>query len=359
MKWRLVILSITLLQTIFDQDFQMPESEEFYNTIIQDIDYFRISSQVYILLNQNKKLENTPKFFQDFLNQRFKGTLYINMMIKHQLEILFDAFEEQQIELIPLKGVIFAENAFSHLGARATSDIDILVKQSDMPKVLKMIKNEGFEIEQEQVPSHFHCSFSKVVPGLYFPLTVEIHWGILKENTSTLKISEFWAESIPLKDYKYIKQLSQYHTFYMICLHGWRHNLDSLKYFIDIIQLIYLWRDKINYHRLFKEAARHKTLKRLRRTLSIVYNQYPTLSEVLPLPKKVSIVFWDYKVFRNPDHRSLKKYFDFFDYQFLSYDRISHSLVEFIHWMLPTRLSRKMMGINKARQIEKQMKAIP
>jgi hypothetical protein len=340
MKGRLVFLSIKLLQTIFDQDFRLPEIEENYQTMIKDIEFFHISSQVYMLLNQNRKLESTPTYFRDFLTQRFKDTLYINMMIKHQLEILFGVFEEKQIEMIPLKGVIFAEKAFSHLGARATSDIDILVKQSELSKVLELIKKEGFELVEEQDPSHFHCSFRKKVSGLYFPLTVEIHWGILKENTSSLKISEFWAESIPLEDYKYVKQLSQHHTFYMICLHGWRHNLDSLKYFIDIIQLIYLWSDKIDYHRLFNEAAKHKTLKRLRRTLSIVYKEYPTLSEVLPLPKKYSIVFWDYKAFRNPDHKSLKKYFDFFDYQFLSYDSVSHSLVEIIHWILPSRVYR-------------------
>jgi predicted nucleotidyltransferase len=324
-------LSKELLQFLFDQDFLLPRSQDEYNLIINDIKYFRISPQVYMLLVRNKKLECTPEYFQVFLRERYLRTLYINMLIKHELEAIISRFENKKVEMIPLKGIVFAENSFGHLGARPTSDIDILVKREEIPLAIKLVKELGFEIEEKPNPTHFHLSYSKDVPCLDFPLTIEIHWDILKESTSDLDIQKFWEEATPYLRYKHIKELSVYHTFYMICLHGWRHNMDSLKYFIDIIQLIYLYQDNLDYHRLFEEAVAHKTLKRIRRTLSIVYQQCPHLVKVKPLPLKHAILFWDYKVFRDKQHKSFTKYIDFIDYQLFSYDTFSHCFNDYIN----------------------------
>jgi hypothetical protein len=319
-------LSKELLKFLFDQDFLHPWSHDEYNLIMNDIKYFRISPQVFMLLMKNKKMESTPKIFQKFLRERYMRTLYINMLIKSELEFIFMSFESKQVNMIPLKGVVFAEEVFGHLGARPATDIDILVKREDIPIAVKLVKELGFEIEEEPNPTHFHLSYSKNVPYLDFPLTIEIHWDILKESTSNLDIRTFWKEATPFLQYKHIKQLSPYHTFYMICLHGWRHNMDSLKYFIDIIQLIYLYQDKLDYQRLFEEAVSHKTLKRIRRTLSIVYQQCPHLAKLKPLPQMHTLLFWDYKVFRDKKHKSFTKYIDFIDYQLFSYDNLSHCL---------------------------------
>ncbi|WP_226677955.1 nucleotidyltransferase family protein [Mesobacillus jeotgali] len=323
-------MSKELLKFLFDQDFMLSWSEAEYNRIMNDIKYFRISPQVYMLLMKNKKLDYAPDYFQVFLRERYMRTLYINMLIKNELEAIFSSFESNKINMIPLKGVVFAEEAFGHLGARPTSDIDILVKKEDISIAIKLVKELGFEIEEKPNPNHFHLSFSKNVPCLDFPLTIEIHWDILKESTSDLDIQKFWKEAIPYLQYNHINQLSDYHTFYMICLHGWRHNMDSLKYFIDIIQLIYLYQDKLDYQRLFKEAVSHKTLKRIRRTLSIVYHQCPHLAKLKPLPQKHALLFWDYKVFRDKQHKSLTKYIDFVDYQLFSYDSLSHCLNDYL-----------------------------
>ena len=93
------------------------------------------------------------------------------------------------------------------------------------------------------------------------PLTVELHWNIVKENTANFQIEEMWNDSSTIEGYQHVRELSDLHTFYMICLHGWRHNLDSLKYFIDIIQLIIHLGDKIDYDELEKMTARHQTKK--------------------------------------------------------------------------------------------------
>ncbi len=159
------------------------------------------------------------------------------------------------------------------------------------------------------------------------PLTVELHWHIVKENTANFQIEELWNDSTTIEGYEHIKELSDLHTFYLICLHGWRHNLDSWKYFIDIIQLIIHFGDKIDYNELQKMTARHQTKKRTFRTLSIVYEEYPQLNQILPLPYKTPTM--------KNRKTTVNKYVDFIDYSFLSYDSPKHSLIEFYHWLNP------------------------
>src|SRR5207249_983418 len=149
------------------------------------------------------------------------------------------------------------------------------------------------------------------------PLVVELHWSLVKENTSRFDINDFWDQAKPVAHFSHIKELSENHIFYMICLHGWRHNLDSLKYFIDIIQVIHKYRLVLDYQEIFTLAADHQTLKRMMRTLSIVYQQFPHLNNVLRFPVKKKKNLWEYRPVKG-----LKQYVDFLDYQFCSFESI-------------------------------------
>lgn len=324
-----------LIKSLYDSRFNLPNDKAFYHDVIQEIETYSISSQVFHLLETQGKLKKTPLFFQTRLKQKHQEALYQNLLIKNQTTKILNNFEVMGLEVIPLKGVYFAERYFGHIGARGTSDIDLLIRVKDVDKAVEIIKLMGFEIEEKPILSHFHSSLSKKIPGSPFPLTVEIHWDILKEATANFKIEEFWNGAVLLEKHQYVKKLSDYHTFYLICLHGWRHNLDSPKYFLDIIQMIYFLKDRLQYEVLFKDAALHQTVKRIKRTLYIVYKEYPMLEEVATFSFK--------KRKRKGKDRSciktsgLIQYIHFFNYQFCSYDSVKHSLIEISQWILPAR----------------------
>jgi hypothetical protein len=127
--------------------------------------------------------------------------------------------------------------------------------------VIHLVKSIGFSIEGEQLDDHFHCSFCKAIPGSPTLLVVGIHWNLVKESTAKFTIDDLWNQAIPLENHLHIKELSPNHTLYMICLHGWRHNLESLKYFLDIIQVIYKDPDILDFESIFKLAKHIKHLR--------------------------------------------------------------------------------------------------
>jgi hypothetical protein len=324
-------VSLKLVKSLYDTQIPLPHDEDFYHRALQDIELDGISSQVYFLLKQQGKLDQTPSVFKQQLKESYDKGLFQNLFIKNQTDLILGKFEDLGIDVIVLKGIYFAEKYFGHIGARATSDIDLLIRYQDLKKAIDTVKSLGFTVEEEQVPGHFHCSFSKVLPHSAIPLVVEIHWSLVKESTSNFDINDLWMQSIAVGQFSHIKELSSQHTFYMICLHGWRHNLDSMKYFLDIIQVIYKNREELDYEQIFTLADCHQTLKRMIRTLSIVYQQFPFLNEVKSLPYKMKTK-WEYR-----SVTGFKQYADFIDYQFLSYDTVKHRLIEALNWIWPSQ----------------------
>ncbi|WP_413307874.1 nucleotidyltransferase family protein [Bacillus sp. 1P10SD] len=325
-------MSIEMVKLIYDQSTVLPQDDRFYHRALQYIEEDGISSQVFSLLKQQGRLTETPSFFQQRLKESYDKGLFQNLMIKNQTDEILKVFEGKGIDVISLKGVYFAERYFGHIGARATSDIDLLIPFKELDQSIEIINSLGFTFEEEKIPGHFHCSFSKKLHGSTMPLVVELHWNIVKENTSQFNSNDLWGQAERICNYQHIKELSPTHLFYMICLHGWRHNLESMKYFLDIIQLIHTLGKEIDYDDLLQLAASHKTLRRLKRTLSIVYKQFPYLSIVKRLPFEVKTTRWEYRRVKG-----LKQYADFIDYQFFSYDTIKHSIIELHHWVWPSK----------------------
>ncbi len=318
----------SLVHSLYEKTSCLPKSTSYYHQAIDEIESHSISPQIYNLLKERGCLEKTPLFFQVRLKQKYDEVLFQNILIKSETDKILNGLERGGIEAIPLKGVYFAQEYFGHLAARGTSDIDILIKKESIEETVQLVKSFGFEQEEEWIPDHFHCSFSKRISGSPVPLVVEIHWGIVKEKTSHLDIDTFWDEAKAAKGSSYIKRLSDEHTFYMICLHGWRHNLDSPRYYLDIIQLIFRLNNRIDLHQLFQQARKDGTLKRLVRTLSIVYSEYSMLENVMKLPVKRQMKGRKERLFR---------YWDFIDFQFLSYDTLQHSVREVFNWCFPRK----------------------
>lgn len=164
-----------LIKTLYDPKCNLTKDVIFYDRLLEQIERYSISPQVYSLLRKQGKLADTPLSFQKRLKQMYQRALFTNMFIKGQTDQLLEKFETMGLSVIPLKGVYFAEQYFGHIGARGTTDIDILIRKQDLYKVIDLVIAMGFEIEEEAFPEHFHTSFIKFIPDAPLPVKVEIH----------------------------------------------------------------------------------------------------------------------------------------------------------------------------------------
>lgn len=287
---------ITLLRSLYDPAEPLPEDEGFYRAVMEDVDLFHLHAQLYQLLKETDALEQVPVFFRKQLKQAADRVLFQNLALRHTEETVFRRFEERGIGAIPLKGNRFAERFFGHFAARPTSDIDLLVHPAGMDQAVECLRGMGFAFDKKV---HNHTVMRKVVEGSSLPVEVELHWTLDKKYWSELHDGPFWEHSVPYKEFRYIRELSVPHTFYHICLHGIRHRMDSVRFVMDIAQMIHRCGSGIDIDAVFGQALQDRTVRRVQAALSIVYQQLPHFQRSLPLPFPLLDTHWDYGMFRD------------------------------------------------------------
>ncbi len=326
------------LEALFLEDVKgLDRDPVFYEELLEEIESYDLHAQIYFSLKRARLMRGMPSFFIQSLKNGYEQTVNLNFLMKAELDRVLDHLEERAIETIPLKGVYFAEVFYGHFGARSTSDLDLLIHKENLQQAKKCLHDLGFETAEPELPGHFHSSFSKPGPG-EIPITVELHWHILKENTATFNVQKIWNRAEPFKSYQSIYSLSSRDVFYFMVLHAWRHNLDSTRHFLDLIQVIQTLKTTIDYRALLEEAREDLTQKRVARTLSILYYEFPFLETIVPFPYKVSRWYWSGRGAVKTSRTKVKTLLDFMDYQFLSYDLPTHCLKEMVNWVWEEKL---------------------
>ncbi|WP_159882594.1 nucleotidyltransferase domain-containing protein [Paenibacillus puerhi] len=282
---------IPFLQALYHLHMPFPRTEEEYRQLMEEIDLFVLSTQVYHLLKAGGRLEETPVWFQQKLKERTAQASYHNMFMKHKEEEILQLFERQGRRVIPLKGIQFAKRYFGNFAARVTSDIDLFVPAAELQQAIALVETLGYEFE---IIKDHHARLQKK-DGLM----VELHWTLDKLQWSELRTEPFWNDAEPLEEFEYVKQLSTLHTFYFICLHGARHQMDSVRYVMDISHMLYTVGDEISFDALMELARKDKTSRRIQAVLSVVYAQFPLLQSIRPLPFEIMDTHWDYEMIRN------------------------------------------------------------
>ncbi|MFB5189238.1 nucleotidyltransferase family protein [Alicyclobacillus fastidiosus] len=255
----------------------------FFEGCIEEIETYSIAAQVYQLLRDTDTLDRVPEFFRNYVSRKHEKTMFQNLYIKHQQEVIFDALERADIGVIPLKGILFAERYFGHWSARGSSDIDLLVAKEDVDRTIECLRSLGYSGPARYNPIHFHCVLWKETNHREMPLNVEVHWGLVKERDSRMNVKDLWKHSVPVHEYQCIRELSVQNAFYAICLHGANHRMDSYKYVLDIVQMVHRRGQDIDYPKLFTQAGDDGTARRIAAVLAYVYQQFPHLHQIKPL----------------------------------------------------------------------------
>ncbi|EGL19567.1 MULTISPECIES: nucleotidyltransferase family protein [unclassified Paenibacillus] len=249
-------------------------TEEEYGQIAEDLDLFSITAQVYHMLKEKGRLGELPLFLQDRLKRKAEATLFQNLLLKTETDRLLRLFEEAELSVMLLKGVHFAETYFGHIGARGTTDIDLLVEPDHLNKAIEIVESAGYGI-QETYGSDHHIVLQKT-NAQRIQIDVEVHWALARNELYKIDHKSFWLRSSPLSDFSYVRQLSPEDVFYMICLHGAQHYMISPRYSLDILHLtqikpqIFDW--DVIYRRMEAEHTRNRIILACTETKSLFKN---------------------------------------------------------------------------------------
>jgi hypothetical protein len=158
------------------------------------------------------------------------------------------SFRENNLVIVPIKGMALLEDIYSNLSLRSMCDVDLLTQEKDISKAEKIFSQSGYQKEllgfREDYwrKRQYHLSFKK--ESLRVPIMVELHWALDYKRKENI-LPQLWSRLRKIKiDNQEIYLLSPEDTLFSLALHNRRLGQAlCLKNIVDLALLLNKYKD--------------------------------------------------------------------------------------------------------------------
>lgn len=168
---------------------------------------------------------------------------HTNLFLTGELIKLLDSLDASGILAIPLKGPTLAVQAYGDIGLRQFSDLDILVRQSDVSRIQSLLSEGGFTPHhrltsaQQAALKRFDCSCNFISKH---GVALDVHWGLVDRHHGFAIDTERFFERLDLVTVngRELRTLATEPLLLFLCLHGFTHFWERLSWICDVAALV-------------------------------------------------------------------------------------------------------------------------
>ena len=168
-----------------------------------------------------------PHTVKTKLQQVYYKTFSRSSILYDHFQKIAEAFVSHNIPVIALKGIYLSEWLYQDIGLRQFSDIDLLVKEEDGEKCLKILSNLGYKPSEislsELVLSKFELIHypAMILDGVSVEIHIKLHSDTEKYN---LLVPDLWKNAVPTTiNGINVFTLNTYDLLIHLCLHLDKH----------------------------------------------------------------------------------------------------------------------------------------
>ena len=187
--------------------------------------------------------DRVPQAEMDRWKGMYQANARRNLVLTARLLKVLRVFEEHGIRAVPYKGPALAEAAYGDIALRTFCDLDILVRERDIPKVKELLLAGGFRERyaltkrQEKEHSKRNCEYSFEAGN--GEILLDVHWGLARPYMLGKDIGGVWdrigAGRLAGGN---VFLLSDEDTLLMLCLHGTVHLWTRLGLVCDVTRFL-------------------------------------------------------------------------------------------------------------------------
>ncbi len=222
--------------------------------------YNELASFLYIILKNNSL--SLPFDFLSFLKNVYYRDLFRYIVLFNELLTILDAANKKSILIIPIKGFSIGEEYYKKFGFRPLSDIDLLIKEEELEKGIKLLCELGYEKNffgaKESYWRNKQCHINFLKRNKNGSILVELHWSLDFKRDNKYALSCLWKrlKKVKIKD-KEIFVMAPEDTLFSLALHQRRFGkVFNLKYICDVG--IILEKEKLNWEYIIEAAYRER-----------------------------------------------------------------------------------------------------
>lgn len=258
---RLVLL---LSRHVFSTSFaaicdEMIKDSVDWKVFLRKCDIARTSPIIY----RNIKSVAVPDNVRDQLKLRYLGSLRHNLHLKDEVKRILSSLNKKGIAAIPLKGPIASEQVFGDIALYTSSDIDILVRPSDIEEAKRVLIEMGYsEVEGLTEEDYTRISYH-LPPYVKNDFYVEVHWNLTMRYFNSSP--DFWWEGvseIECDGERFLSLSPERYILYAI-FRLFSHAFYPLKFHVFLAGLLDFYCERINWDSLSlmaKEIGMEKLL---------------------------------------------------------------------------------------------------
>jgi hypothetical protein len=139
-----------------------------------------------------------PRTTQLELDRFIRANLHKNLSLTGELFRLLDAFQKNDIRIVPFKGPILADSVHGHLSLREFSDLDVMVRQENLCEAEDILAACGYvaqfpdrDYRSTFVSYHGQYAFSHGETGF----CVDLHWQLSSKGVAfPVQTAEVWPK---------------------------------------------------------------------------------------------------------------------------------------------------------------------
>ena len=172
-----------------------------------------------------------------------------------------EAFRKEGMEAIPFKGPVLAHMLFGNVGARHSSDLDILVRNEDTKRIIELAGKEGFKLRYPKPGLSdrqwsYYRRYKKDI-GLHSSehgLLVELHYSFenyLGLNSSDMDRFVQHTEEVSIGEARF-PGMNKHYTFLYLVLHGGVHQYRRLFWLRDVAEALNRW--ELDHQKVLSDA---------------------------------------------------------------------------------------------------------
>ena len=201
-----------------------------------------------------------------------------NLLLFSELGKVLRAAQAARVPVIPLKGACLAEAVYGDITLRPMADLDLLVKPSDLPAAIEVLRTLGYESDQRFDPVAQQARFQDM-PPMRHPggAMVELHWTLVtplcRARIDEHELEGIWGRSAPaIIAGVSSRALAPEDLLLHLCMHASVHHRFAdvgLKSFVDIAEVARHYDGRLDWRELAGRANAWRVANGVRMALML------------------------------------------------------------------------------------------
>ncbi|GEM_PF-4342434 len=167
---------------------------------------------------------------RDSLKSLYKRQLVRHLVQFNELDDLLQAFDEEAVEVIVLKGADLAFRFYPMVALRPMLDIDLLVREHDIERAEAILRRQGYEFHHTRYEQdrdfwrtkYIHIPYVKQDTDM--PVKLDLHFDIEKKGLQLkADVEDFWKHAVPLNGLPNVFCLTEELLLLYLLWHSYRH----------------------------------------------------------------------------------------------------------------------------------------